>query len=101
MKEQLELFRLTSALSDLISIYFSKVANEEVKKMKEFFDVEKVMLSRTITQKSLSYHKRHQLKSFKRRKILMPIEEDSVQDVRIDIGNVQMDPDGETFCVIL
>ena len=101
MKEKLELFRLTCALSDLMSIYLSKVQNqEEVQQMKQFFDDQKVIFSRTIIEKSRSYHKRHQMKSSKRRRIIMPpIKE--VEEVQIPIENVEMVPDSETFCVIL
>lgn len=109
MKEKLELFRLTCALSDLMSIYLSKVPNqEEVQQMKKFFEDQKVMFSRTIIEKSRSYHKRHQMKSSKRRRIQMPpiMEEvqipiENVEEVQIPIENVEMGPDDDTFCVIL
>ena len=97
MEEDLEVFRLTSALSDLISIYYVKVPNEQVKRMKEWFDVQKVLSSRVITTKSRSYHKIHQLKSFKR-KSLRPIEESVEVSIPVEesVGGEQ-----DAFCVIL
>jgi len=92
-KEQLELFRLTCAISDLISIYFQKIHHptEKQTQMTEYFASEKVRHSKELTQHS------KQFRTSRKSKQLQEIKEEEV----IDIYEPNPDPDPDTFCVIL